>query len=160
MKVLAIDPGNELSAYCIFDGHTFVEFGKMPNSDLENKLYELNRTQRLFDQLYIEGIQSFGLAVGATVFLTAYQIGRLQVILENLNQPYKIIHRSDVKTHHCHSMRAKDTNIRQALIGRFGAPGTKKAPGGTYGIKADIWSAAAIAVMCYDHLQANLSKTF
>jgi len=152
MKVLAIDPGNEQSAYCIFDGEKFVEFDKMPNSDLESKLYDLNRTQRLFDQLYIEGIQSFGMAVGKTVFQTAYEIGRLQVILEHKSQPYKIIYRQDVKMHFCNSVRAKDTNIRQALIDRFGAPGTKKAPGGTYGIKADIWSAAAIAVMCYDHL--------
>ncbi len=43
-------------------------------------------------------------------------------------------------------------NIRQALIDRFGPPGKKKAPGATYGLSGDMWSALAVAVTFTDKL--------
>ena len=51
----------------------------------------------------------------------------------------------------CNSAAAKDTNIRQALIDHYGgskaeAIGVKAKPGPLYGIKADEWSALAIAL--------------
>jgi len=43
-------------------------------------------------------------------------------------------------------MRAKDANIRQALLDLIGPQGTKKTPGPTYGIKSHTWAALAVAV--------------
>jgi hypothetical protein len=43
-------------------------------------------------------------------------------------------------------MRAKDANIRQALIDRFGAVGTKKMPGPLFGVSSHYWAALAVAV--------------
>jgi hypothetical protein len=62
--------------------------------------------------------------VGAEVFETIYWSGRFA-------EAYGVEHdaritRIDVKMHLCHSPRAKDGNVRQALIDRFGKPGTKK----------------------------------
>ena len=57
--------------------------------------------------------------------------------------------RRAVKLALCGDSRAKDANIRQALIDRFGgsaAVGRKAAPGPLYGITRDVWSALAIAV--------------
>jgi len=57
--------------------------------------------------------------------------------------------RRAVKLALCGDSRAKDANIRQALIDRFGgsaAIGRKTAPGPLYGISRDVWSALAIAV--------------
>ena len=41
---------------------------------------------------------------------------------------YEYIYRKEEKMNICHTMRAKDSNIRQALIDRFGEVGTKKNP--------------------------------
>jgi hypothetical protein len=49
--------------------------------------------------------------------------------------------------------RAKDQNIRQALIDRLGPPGTKKNPGPTYGVTSHMWSALAVAVTAHDKLK-------
>lgn len=72
------------------------------------------------------------------------------------NDSLKFIYRKDEKMNLCGSMKAKDSNIVQALIDRF-APntpnkgkGTKKEPGWFYGFKKDIWQAYAVAVTYYD----------
>jgi hypothetical protein len=57
--------------------------------------------------------------------------------------------RRAVKLALCGDSRAKDANIRQALIDRFGgsaAIGRKANPGPLYGISPDVRSALAIAV--------------
>ena len=100
--------------------------------------------------LAIEGFQSFGMPVGKEVFDTAYYIGRLMQIAEDLGSKTRMVYRSDVKLHHCLTPRAKDANIRQAMLDRFGAQGTKKNPGKTYGISKDMWSALAIATFTAD----------
>ncbi len=52
----------------------------------------------------------------------------------------------------CHSMKATDATIRQALIDLFAkdtpnkGKGTKKEPGYFYGFKADIWSAFSVVI--------------
>jgi hypothetical protein len=60
-----------------------------------------------------------------------------------------------VKMHLCGNTRAKDGNIRQALLDRFGpgkaiACGTKKQPGPLYGVSKDVWQALALAVTWSD----------
>jgi hypothetical protein len=50
----------------------------------------------------------------------------------------------------CHNARANDANIRQALIDRYGPPGTRLHPGLLYGVVRDIWAALALAVAYLD----------
>ena len=78
-----------------------------------------------FDEIVIEMIASYGMPVGKEVFETCVWIGKF-VQASNLNEKY--IYRKDEKINICHSMKAKDSNIRQALIDRFGQVGTKKNP--------------------------------
>jgi hypothetical protein len=99
----------------------------------------------------VEMVASYGMPVGKEVFETVLQIGRLQEFSENRDVTFRLIYRLQVKQHLCHDSRAKDSNIRQALLDRFGPPGTKKAPGVLYGIKSHLWSALAVAVYAHDN---------
>ena len=147
MKILAIDPGNIESAYCLIDTDTYkpLEFGKTNNRDLEIGLYNSS-----YDLLAIEMIASYGMPVGKEVFDTCVWIGRFIEIASFNDIPVKYIYRKDEKINICNSIKAKDSNIRQALIDRFGEVGTKKNPGWFYGFKADIWQAYAVGVTYLD----------
>ena len=70
-------------------------------------------------------IASYGMPVGKEVFDTCVWIGRF---IEAFDLEYEYVYRKDEKMNLCHSMKAKDSNIRQALIDRFGEVGTKKKP--------------------------------
>ena len=147
MLLVAIDPGTSLSAYLVMetDDYSIIDKGKVANAEL----IAMVRTG-YFDMLAIEGFQSFGMPVGKEVFETAYYIGRLMQIAEDLGSKTRMVYRSDVKLHHCLTPRAKDANIRQVMLDRFGAQGTKKNPGPLHGVTADIFSALAIATYVAD----------
>ena len=89
------------------------------------------------------------MSVSDSIFDTVYWTGRFREAWGDKGF-FDRIPRMTVKMHLCHNSRAKDSNIRQALIDRFGAPGTKKEQGLTYGLKADMWQAFALAVYFYD----------
>jgi hypothetical protein len=145
--ILSIDPGTSLSAFVVLETEDYkiLDKGKVEN----DVLIGMVRTG-YFDMLAIEGFQSFGMPVGKEVFDTSYYIGRLLQIAEDLGSKTRMVYRSDVKLHHCLTPRAKDANIRQVMLDRFGAQGTKKSPGVTYGISKDMWSALAIATYVAD----------
>lgn len=81
-----------------------------------------------YDLLVIEMIASYGMAVGKEVFDTCVWIGRFKETAIMNHKKVEYIYRKDEKMNICHSMKAKDSNIRQALIDRFGEVGTKKNP--------------------------------
>jgi hypothetical protein len=145
MAILSIDPGNVESAYCLIEEETYkpIEFGKIDNTLLLIKLGELN-----YDKLIIEMIASYGMPVGASVFETCVWIGRF--IQRRKCPDFEYIYRKEEKMNLCYSMKAKDSNIRQALIDRFGEVGTKKNQGFFYGFKKDIWAAFAVGVTYLD----------
>lgn len=95
-------------------------------------------------------IASYGMPVGKEVFETCVWIGRFVELAKLQNTDVEYIYRKDEKMNICHNMKAKDSNIRQALIDRFGPVGTKKNPGWFYGFKADIWSAYAVGITYLD----------
>ena len=100
--------------------------------------------------MVIEMFQGFGMSVGATVFETVFWIGRF---CEAWKGPFHRIFRKDVKIHLCNNMRAKDSNISQALRDRFGEKPTKLKPNPVYGefkLKRDQWQAFALAVTWMD----------
>lgn len=153
MIILAIDPGNEQSAWCLYDSAAKkpICHSKGDNDLLLDAecgvLWRDDVRGSPVDHLAIEMIASYGMPVGREVFETCVWIGRF---VESWGGPYTFVYRKNVKLHLCNSPRANDATIRQALIDRYGgkqaAIGTKRAPGPLYGVKADVWSALAIAV--------------
>jgi hypothetical protein len=89
------------------------------------------------------------------LFETCVWIGRFVQEWETLTgaEPLRVFRR-EVKLHLCGSPRAKDANIRQALIDRYGgkeaAIGRKASPGPLHGVSGDVWSALAVAVCAAD----------
>jgi hypothetical protein len=142
--ILAIDPGPEQSAYVDFRGRV-VDHGILPNDELINMLIGETRVSQT---LVIEQIAAMGMAVGAETFETVFWSGRF---VEAWGGEWDRVKRHEVKMHLCGNMRAKDANIRQALLDKFGpgkakAVGTKRQPGPLYGIKSHCWAALAVAV--------------
>lgn len=147
MLILAIDPGNVNSAYVLMEKETYkpIEFGLLENNLVREKVLNLD-----YDCLAIEMVASYGMAVGESVFDTCVWIGRFIECAQERNIPYTRVYRIKEKMNICHDSRAKDSNIRQALIDRFGIVGTKKNPGFFYGFKKDIWAAYAVGCTYID----------
>ena len=147
--ILGIDPGNEKSAYVLWDGERVHDRNTVKN---ESILDLAGAAKGEGYTVGIEMISSYGMPVGREVFETCVWIGRFVQAMGEV----KTIYRHEIKTHFCNSTRAKDGNIRQALIDRFGgkdkAIGKKKSPGPLYGIKGDQWSALAVALCLGDRI--------
>ena len=114
------------------------------------------------DTLAVEMVESFGMAVGKEVFETVFWVGRFCQAWEP--NDWHRVYRKEVKIHLCRSHRAKDGNIRQALIDRFSdgrgkdvAIGKKANPGPLFGVSADSWSALAVAVTYAETIATGVS---
>lgn len=149
MRILAIDPGNVKSAWVTYDS----EDCRILNSGIDDNatVLEMLKMNQGCDQLAVEMIASYGMAVGKTVFYTCVWIGRF---IERWPGSWRFVFRLDVKMALCHDSRAKDANIRQAIIDCFPATGGGKCPqvgtskqrGPLYGVRKDIWSALGVAL--------------
>lgn len=159
MTVLAIDPGSTESAFVVWGSP--LEHGKLDNDDL---LFRLRNHGTFFPgctHLAIEMAQSFGAKVWSQVFTTVLWTGRfVEAWTDATGLEHTLMSRLHVKTHVTGSARARDGQVRQCLLDRYGgkdaAVGTKQAPGPLRGVTADRWAALAIAVAWSD---AQLSPT-
>ena len=159
--IIAIDPGSVQSGWVVWDGENIHDFGLWENKNL---LHLLNRTQvstlpRDMD-LVVEQIRSYGMAVGASTFDTVFWSGRF---CEGFGEAFHLMPRLEVKLHLCHDSRAKDSNIRRALIDRF-EPDLKprqRPKGILKGVYKDIWAAMARAVNFFPlNFQENSVSSF
>lgn len=143
--VLAIDPGPTQSAFVVYESGSrcVVWFGKCGNDQLLDMLHK-GAIEVAASSVVIEKVESFGMAVGAEVFETVYWSGRFAEAA--YPTPVDRIGRKAVKLALCGNVRAKDANIRQALIDRFGGPSCTKKGGELHGVSKDVWSALAVAV--------------
>lgn len=151
-NILAIDPGNEYSAFVEMDQeYKPIRFAKLQNDKMRSVVAEV---KKLGNTVVIEMIGHYGsgMPAGTTVFDTCIWIGRLTEIAGDA----AYIKRKTIAAEICGSVKAKDSNVRRALIDRF-APGisnygkgTKKDPGWFYGFSADVWQAYAVGVAYID----------
>lgn len=167
MEVWGLDPGYEESALVVFDGDTVLRHDIQPNAvirswlraeaDLAIRAGRLTQTY-----LAIERLESMGMAVGKEVFETVDWAGRFREAWF----PCRVarITRHEVKLHLCGARNVKDTNVRQAIIDRFGvtkerAIGTKKAPGPLHGLVGHEYAALAVALTWWDRYRPNQAGT-
>lgn len=146
--ILAIDPGTTESGWVRFCNEHVIDSGVYANSAMCDMVHAGG-----FDDLAIEMIASYGMAVGREVFETCVWIGRF---VEAFRDPdaVKLVYRRDVKLHLCGTSKAKDPNVRQAVIDRFPRIGggktpqigTKAQPGPLYGVTSHAWPALAVAI--------------
>lgn len=184
MSILAIDPGSTESGWVAFESvphlrERVLAHGKWPNEQLLDALryrhadlhlpaidIEGARTKGIVRAAFriereprpiavaIEWVQSYGAPVGMELFETIWWAGQFA----EAAWPSGVarVPRMVVKKHLAHQ-RAKDAEIRGALVDRFGgiggravAIGTKAQPGPLYGVTADRWAALAVAVTFCD----------
>lgn len=151
MIVLALDPGTTETGWVRYLNGSVLMSGVMSNDSMLFSLAESSIVGA--DVVAIEWIESYGMPVGREVFETVRWIGRFQQAWRDPDAVL-FIPRREVKVELCGSARAKDANVRQALLDRVGAQGTKKSPGPTYGVKSHAWSALAVAVVASARLAA------
>lgn len=149
--IVALDPGPTQTGYVVYDGARVLDSGIEKNRDVLRWLKA--RSPEWCEELAIEMIASYGMAVGREVFETCVWVGRYMQAW-HCPDGARLILRSKVKLHLCKSSKAKDANIRAALIDLFPATGggktpqigTVKQPGPLFGVSSHIWAALAVAV--------------
>lgn len=160
MRIIAIDPGNEYSAYVVMDAeYKPLDFGKVENAEMRRIL--LDSEKKEIDKVVVEMIVSYGMGVGQSVFDTCLWIGRFSEIATMNSLPVEYIFRREEKMNLCNNMKAKDSNIRIALVDRFAqhdkktGKGTKNNPDWFYGFKSDCWSAYAVGTTYLDKCKGD-----
>jgi len=164
-RILAVDPGTEKSAFVLVTGPgepmQILAKGILPNEQLRCIISsgelrpEGSYEPVVITDFAIEMVASYGMAVGQTTFETVFWIGRFWEAAHaaGIARMARLFRKSDIAMHLCQSMRAKDANVRQALIDRFGEQGTKIKPGVLYKVGTHEWSALAVATVYRDRLE-------
>ena len=165
--ILAIDPGTTESAYVLLVDGKIDRFAKLPNADMLKMIQCVK--WNCFDHAVcvIEEVRSYGMAVGQEVFRTVFWTGMFAHAWGEVN--LRFLGRKQVIIHVCGQPKAKDANVRQAMLDRWGPakieretigndrkgkPVVKKVKidGPTAGISKDVWAALAIASTAYDYI--------
>ena len=155
-KLIAIDPGPVNSGVSIIEAETYrpILAGKFDNESVMEIVADHVSESRVVIEMV--GHYGTGMPAGKDVFETCILIGRFIEIFLQAGLVVETMPRRTAKLNLCGSMRAKDSNVRQALVDRF-APGernygkgTKAQPGFFYGFSADAWQAYALGITYID----------
>jgi hypothetical protein len=150
--MLALDPGTRVSGWVVFDGRRVVLSGTDPNERVLAML-EGDLDCAPPDVLAVERFEARGMAIGDDSVRTVLWTGRFWQAWRDPDA-VRLVKRSEVKLALCGTSRAKDANIRAALIDLFGgkeeAIGRKKTPGPLYGVSGHAWAALSVAVIAWE----------
>jgi hypothetical protein len=154
--ILALDVGTDSSGYCLMGRNNYIpyEFGKVDNNTLLNSIVKM----WLYDALVYEEFQSYGMAIGKSTITSITWNGRFIQAADERHIPFYPLYRLEEKLNLCGTAKAKDANLRQAMIDRFAkfdfknGKGTKANQDWFYGFSKDAWSAAIIGVTFIDKI--------
>lgn len=155
MTVIGIDPGPETSGFvaAVLTGATgsmcsVVNVNKaFPNDSLAGYVEAAATEEGWLIAIETPAAIYGSGVVGASTIDTILFAGAL---LHMAGDRARRVAPLEVRQHLCGTAKAKDPGVRQALIDRFGEPGTKKAPGQLHGVTSHAWRALAVAVTAYD----------
>ena len=159
--ILSIDPGTKQSGWVLFDGTRVRDSGTDENDAVLDiiRLYGGYIAAGLHEPvtLAIERFEARGMPLGDDSLETLIWTGRFIQAWHRPEEVKRVLRRY-VKLHLCGSARAKDPNVRAALLDRFGgqaaAVGKKASPGPLYGVSSHAWAALAVAVTAREALAA------
>jgi hypothetical protein len=148
MLIMALDPGTTESGWCLLDSGNVTASGVLPNDAMRDAVRKSSA-----DVLAVEMIASYGMPVGREVFETCVWIGRFAQVWKRPDD-VQFIYRRDVKLHLCGTSKAKDANVRQALLdlfprtggGKTPQIGVTKQPGPLFGVSTHAWPALGVAI--------------
>jgi len=165
MRILGIDPGTTETGWCVYDSNTeqVLDREKEDNKLFVTRIPDIVCFHKI-DVIAYEMVACYGMAVGKSVFETVLWMGRFLQSADGLGCKIERLYRKDVKINLCNSMKAKDSNVRQAILDRFPASGggkvpqvgTKSEPGPLFGVSNDIWSALALCLTYVDTFKGEV----
>ena len=157
--ILAIDPGTTESAYVFYQAGKLIGFDKVRNEDLLTIV--ANARGGSTELMAIEMPACYGMEVGRSIMETCEWVGIFRQAF-GLHDAHKVYRKSrnhkngveGVCMHLCKNNRAKDKNVRQAILDRYPSTGggktpqvgIKAKPGPLFGVSTDVWSALAVAI--------------
>jgi hypothetical protein len=157
MKLLAIDPGTLQSGWVLFDGASVIHSGTTSNDEVLMACY--SQAAGHAQCLAIEEPEGMGQIASHALLRAAWAGGGFERAWPRLaRSPLRITRRmvvSELLRPATVKGKSQDSRIRQALIDRVGEPGTKRAPGPTYGVSSHAWSALAVAVVAWDLMRVS-----
>ncbi len=144
MIIIGIDPGERKSGAVFWDtsNQNVIRAEHADNEDVLRYLSDGG-----FDKVAIEQIRSYRLIAGNDTIDTIWWSGRFFEASHDFD-PRMIPRRTKegIVHHLCGVDSAGDKGVRQALVDRYGEPGTKKNPGKLHGIAGHLWAALAVCV--------------
>ncbi len=152
MTLYAIDPGTEQSALVVLYPDGIVGGCILQNNEMRSAL--LGHVVVSPCHLVVEQIENMGMPAGKSLFETVFWSGRFVEAWQShgIEASWSMLPRRQVKLAICGSMRAKDANIRRALLDRYGGDAAGKRGGPLAGIKSHLWAALAVGV-AYQEMQ-------
>lgn len=148
-KIFAIDPGNISSAWVVLTRRRIIgAFAKETNSELMMRIQ--NGDFADCDRMVIESPRPRGQSASWQLFQTCIWVGRFQQLW--WPKVWTEADRRTIKSHLCETTKATDSQVRAALVAKWGgqdlAIGSKKLGriGPLHGISKDVWQALAVGV--------------
>lgn len=168
MRILAIDPGPSECGVVVIDSAGIVLARVMTTADTLALVRHRSWGMGGSDGVCVcEWFKARGMPLGDESLQTVRVEGAIREAWFE-DSTFHPLSRADVKLHLCGSAKAKDPNVRAALLDRYGgkaaiAPGRKgkpatrkrpaepfRAPGPLHGLKEHCWAALAVAVTWAD----------
>jgi hypothetical protein len=126
MLILAIDPGPTHSGVCIFDNIRCMPtaFGWLPNAEVLDRIRHARKLE--ITHFAAERMKSRGNPVAQVAFDTAEFVGRCFQRAEDCGLIVGGVFNEEVRIHVCGKAGVNVSNIRRALVDRFGGDAATK----------------------------------